>query len=230
MSSSILILQNVSKIFHSGKENAYTAIDDISLEIQEKEFVSVVGRSGSGKSTLMYLMSGLTKTSEGNVYIKNKNIIEFSEKEMSEFRNYNMGFIFQNFYLDKTLTAFENVMLPLLICEKERKKREIRVKELMDAVGLEKKMKNKVYELSGGEMQRVCIARALVCNPDIIFADEPTGNLDKSNGLQILELLKQMNQEGKTIVMVTHNENDIQYCNHIIELEDGRICKNEVRI
>lgn len=175
-------------------------------------------------------MSGLTKTSGGNVYIKDKNIREFSEKEMSEFRNYNMGFIFQNFYLDKTLTAFENVMLPLLICEKERKKREVRVKELMGAVGLEKKMKNKIYELSGGEMQRVCIARALVCNPDIIFADEPTGNLDKSNGLQILELLKQMNKEGKTIIMVTHNENDIQYCNHIIELEDGRICKNEVRI
>lgn len=230
MGNSILILQNVSKVFHQGKENAYTAIDGISLEIQEKEFVSIVGRSGSGKSTLMYLMSGLSKTTEGNVYIKDRNIMGFSEKEMSKFRNYHMGFIFQNFYLDKTLTASENVMLPLLLCEKEKKKREDRVKELMCAVGLEKKMKNKIYELSGGEMQRVCIARALVCNPDIIFADEPTGNLDKSNGLQVLELLKQMNQEGKTIVMITHNENDIQYCNHIIELEDGRICKNEVRI
>lgn len=227
MGKKIIEMKNVSKEFLLGKGNIVRVIDNLSLNIEEGEFVVIIGRSDSGKSTLMHMMSGLTFPTIGEIFVKEQKINHFTPRQMANFRNREMGFVFQNFFLDKSMNALENVMLPLMLTEKKYTVREKTAKEIMKQIGLEHVYKNKIHQLSGGEMQRVCIARALVCNPNIIFADEPTGNLDKSNGRQIIDLLRNLRKNGKTIIMVTHNENDIQSGDRVIELEDGNIVRNE---
>jgi putative ABC transport system ATP-binding protein len=223
-------LKGVSKVYKMGKEE-FTALDNIDLTIKEGEFVAIVGPSGSGKSTFMHLVGGLDTPTRGQILIDGKNIGELNDKEIAKYRNEKIGFVFQAFNLENTQSALENVMMPLIFAGKsagERKKAAIKSLEM---VGLEKKVKNKPMEMSGGERQRVSIARALVNTPHIIFADEPTGNLDSKNGEAIMKLLMELNQEkGYTIIMVTHNQEEAKKASRIIRIRDGRIsevAKNE---
>jgi putative ABC transport system ATP-binding protein len=215
-------LKGVSKVYKMGKEE-FTALDNINLTIKDGEFVAIVGPSGSGKSTFMHLVGGLDTPSMGEIVVDGKNIGKLNDKGISKYRNEKIGFVFQAFNLENTQSALENVMMPLIFAGKgagERKK--IAVKSL-ELVGLGKKIKNKPMEMSGGERQRVSIARALVNSPQIIFADEPTGNLDSKNGEAIMKLLMELNQKGYTIIMVTHNQEEAKKASRIIKIRDGRI-------
>lgn len=214
-------VQNVSKIYHTSSL-AFTALLNVTLEIDKAEFVSILGPSGSGKSTLMHLLGGLDRPNEGEIEIEGRNLNKLSERELATFRNEKVGFVFQFFNLLPNLSALENVLLPLVYTKKkvDRKKKAL---ELLELVGLESKLKNRPSQLSGGEQQRVAIARALVNSPEIILADEPTGNLDQKTGAEILEILSRLQEQGKTLVIVTHDSNIAQKANRIIQMQDGQI-------
>lgn len=215
-------VKNVSKIYTMGNE-IVTALDDVSLRIEEGEFVAIVGPSGSGKSTLMQLVGGLDTPTTGSIYVSGKDISRLKDKEMSKYRNKTIGFVFQAFNLENTQSALENVMMPLIfagISKSERKEKAIKALQM---VGLGDKVKHRPMEMSGGQRQRVSIARALVNAPKIIFADEPTGNLDSKNGKLIMDLLKELNKEGYTIIMVTHNMEEAAKAKRIIKIRDGKV-------
>ncbi len=225
MNDIVISAENLQKEYRKSKDYKVPVITGIDLEIAEGEFVAVVGRSGSGKSTLMQLLSGIILPTKGNVYYRGKNINNLSNKERAEFRNREIGFVFQSFFVEKNLTTYENVEIPLLLQENDKNKRAERIDKVLEVVGLENRKKHKPKEMSGGEIQRMCIARALVTNPQVIFADEPTGQLDYATSETVMELFQKMNQEKKTIIMVTHNEADAKkYADRIIRIQDGRIC------
>lgn len=215
-------VKNVSKVYKMGKERV-TALDDVSLKINDGEFVAIVGPSGSGKSTLMHLVGGLDTPTTGSVYIDNKDISKLRDKEMSKYRNETIGFVFQSFNLENTQTALENVMMPLIFAGVSGKERKEKAKKALEMVGLGDKMKHKPTEMSGGQRQRVSIARALVNEPQIIFADEPTGNLDSKNGELIMKLLNDLNSRGYTIIMVTHNMEEAKKSKRVIKIKDGQV-------
>lgn len=215
-------VHNLTKTYKMGKENV-VALKDINLSIKEGEFVAIVGPSGSGKSTLMNIIGGIDTPLTGSIIIDGEDISKFKEKKLSEFRNKKIGFIFQSFNLDASLTALENVMLPLMFGSVELKKRKIMAQDMLNKVGLQDRLKHKPTELSGGQKQRVSIARALINTPKIILADEPTGNLDSKTGASIMELLKSLNANGYTIVLITHNMEEAKNANRIIEIRDGEI-------
>ncbi|WP_026895723.1 ABC transporter ATP-binding protein [Clostridiisalibacter paucivorans] len=217
-------LKHISKIYQMGKEEFY-ALDNIDLNINLGDFVSIVGPSGSGKSTLMHIMGGLDKPTKGNVLIEGNDISQFRDKKMAKYRSQYTGFIFQNFNLEPTQSALENVMMPLIFSGVSKHKRIEMAKKSLDMVGLSNKLNNKPTELSGGQRQRVAIARALVNNPKIIFADEPTGNLDSNSGAQIMQLLKDLNNKGYTVIMVTHNVEQANEAKFVITIKDGKIKK-----
>ena len=199
-------------------------LKNINLTISDGDFVSIMGPSGSGKSTLLYLMGGLDNVSEGNIVINGKEICKLSDELQSKMRRKEIGFIFQFYNLIPNLTVEENIMLPALLDGADKKKLKKKVDELLTLVGLQERRKHTPRELSGGQQQRTAIARALVTNPDIIFADEPIGNLDSKSGVEVLKLLQKINREsGKTIVMVTHSEESTQYGNRVIRLKDGHV-------
>lgn len=203
--------------------NRVEALKKVSLAVGRSEFVALTGYSGSGKSTLLHVLGGLLKPDSGSVLVYGKNISEMTEKELTEFRRKTMGFIFQTFYLEHSYTALENVALPLL-AQKVQKSERIRLAtEALDMVGLFDRKDCIPSKLSGGEMQRVCIARALVCNPALVLADEPTGNLDRKNAEVIYQMLYELAESGKTVIMVTHDEKAANRCSRVIRLEDGRI-------
>ena len=212
-------IANVSKEYELG-EGSFFALKNINLEIATGEFVSILGPSGSGKSTLMHLIGGLDRPSGGRIEVEGQDLAALSDRELAEFRNKKIGFVFQSFHLLPRLPAFDNVVLPLIYSEKKVDRRR-QVLEALQKVGLTSKTKNRPSQLSGGEQQRVAIARAIVGDPEIILADEPTGNLDSQTGAQILAILKELNAAGKTVVLVTHDQALTAASDKIYKIRDG---------
>jgi putative ABC transport system ATP-binding protein len=215
-------LKNVHKVYPMG-EVSVPALRGINLTIHPGEFVAIMGPSGSGKSTLMHLLGCLDLPSDGVVQLDGKDITTLDEDTLAQIRGKKVGFVFQTFNLIPTLTAQENVELPLFFQGIPREKRRARAAELLRKVGLDGRLHHKPAQLSGGERQRVAIARALANDPEIILADEPTGNLDSESGKAILELLAQLHREGKTIILVTHNPEAAAYAQRIVRIRDGRL-------
>jgi len=215
-------IKKVYKKYNIGSETL-TVLNDINLKINKGEFVAIVGPSGSGKSTLMNMIGGLDKPTGGLVIVDNEDISQYKDKKMSKFRNEKVGFVFQSFNLEPTLTALENVIVPLTIAGLSEKEKKEKAKAILNTLGMEDRLNHKPTELSGGQRQRVSIARAFVNNPKIILADEPTGNLDSKSGKAVMDILIKFKEEGYTIVMVTHNVNEASYADRIIKIKDGMI-------
>lgn len=221
---SFIEIKNLVKEYQTGTEKVY-AVNDVSLNIEENDFVMLFGQSGSGKSTLLTILGGLNKPTSGEIIVDEINLYKLNSKQRADFRREYIGFIFQNFQLIPYLTVEENVMLPLAISEYTKTEQKEIVFSLLTKVKLADKSKRLINELSGGEQQRVAIARAIVNDPLIILADEPTGNLDSKTSNSIMNIFTELNNEGKTIVVVTHNKEFIKYANRRIELSDGKIIK-----
>ena len=215
-------LKNVSKIFGSC-ESEVRALDDVSLTIDDGTFIAIVGKSGSGKSTMMNLIGALDKPSQGKIISDGNNLTDMKDDELAEYRNKHIGYIFQSFYLEPTFTVLENVAMPLTIAGMKKSEREELARKAIAQLGLEEKTDKKANELSGGQKQRVSIARAIVHNPEIILADEPTGNLDSQNGVEVIRLLQGIANSGKTVVLVTHNIDDARKTDKMVVLKDGKI-------
>lgn len=222
---SILKAENLIKIY--GQEpNIVKALDDVSIEIKEGQFVAIVGTSGSGKSTLLNMLGGLDKLTSGEVYINDKKLSNMNDEEITIFRRRNIGFIFQNYNLVPILNVYENIVLPIEL--DGMKIDEEYVNSIINTLGLKDKLANMPNNLSGGQQQRVAIARALATKPAIILADEPTGNLDSKTSMDVIGLLKMTSQKfNQTMVMITHNEEIAQLADRIIRIEDGRVVKGE---
>lgn len=218
----IIKLDDVWKIYKVGDVEV-NALRGASLSIGLGDFVAITGPSGSGKSTMMNMVGALDVPSKGIIYLDGKDISKLDESTLAEIRGKKIGFVFQQFNLISTLSALENVMLPMEFQEKDDA--EEKAKEALELVGLKDRMHHKPKELSGGQQQRVAIARAIGNDPDLILADEPTGNLDSSTGKEIMDLFKNLNKEGKTIVLITHDINLINYGKRTIHLLDGKIVK-----
>jgi len=224
---SIITIKDVSKIYRVGTEKV-VALECINLEIPKGEICCILGTSGSGKSTLLNLMAGLERPTTGSIVIKGKNIEKMSENGLARFRQKNVGFIFQSYNLLPSLTALENVSLPLVFRGVSKKIRNQRAKKLLEQVGLGTRMNHKPNQMSGGQQQRVGIARAFVANPDIIFADEPTGNLDSKTTVEIMNLITNLARENnQTLIIVTHDVNIAKYADRIVYIFDGNIKKIE---
>lgn len=216
-------LQNVAKQYEMG-ETTVRALRGLDLSINDGEFMAIVGPSGSGKSTLMHIVGALDIPDQGRVLLDGKDISDYDENELADLRGNKVGFVFQTFNLIHTLSSLDNVALPLTFHGIGKSEREERAVELLEMVGLGDRLTHKPAELSGGEQQRVSIARALVNEPDILLADEPTGNLDSETGENIMELIKGLNRDhGTTIVVVTHNPRDAGYADRIVNMIDGKI-------
>ncbi len=219
----IIKVENLIKSFGT-KENENIVLDNVSLGIEEGEFVSLMGESGSGKSTLLYIIGGLDAPSQGKVYINEKDISTLKEKEMAELRRSGIGFVFQFYNLVQNLSVEENIMLPVVMDGKKEKDYKERLDRILEIVGLSEKRKAMPNQLSGGQQQRVSIARAIILSPKIILADEPIGNLDSKSGEEVMKLFKTINKEENiTILQVTHSEEAAKYGDRIIRLKDGKI-------
>lgn len=219
-------LSNITKVYGSG-ELRVPVLHGIDLTIADGEFVAIMGPSGSGKSTLMNIIGFLDKQTEGTYFLHGDDVGSAKEKNLAKLRNEHIGFVFQQFFLLPRLNAQKNVETPLIYAGVSKKERAERAKDLLVKVGLEERMGHLPSELSGGQKQRVAIARALVNNPSIILADEPTGALDSKTGVQIMELLTELNREGKTVIIVTHEEEIAAYTDRIILLRDGLIVEDK---
>lgn len=216
-------LKNVTKIYGK-KKNQFVALNDVSLRIPTGVSVAILGKSGSGKSTLMHAISGLDRPQQGQVIIDGQDILKLKQKQVDEFRARKIGFIFQSFFVQGNESVADNVSLPLEIVKMPRSLRESKINEALKAVDLYEKRKNRAKDLSGGQKQRLAIARAIVGNPQIIFADEPTGNLDSETGAKVEELLFNYNkQEGTTLIIVTHDVDLAKKCDYQILIKDGKI-------
>lgn len=225
----IIELSNVRKVYRMGEEKV-VALDSISFEIEKGEFCCLLGTSGSGKSTLLNLMAGLEKPTRGEIKINNYNLEKLHERQLAKLRQKYIGFVFQSYNLLEHLTALENVTLPLIFKGVPKREREKKAKEMLKAVGLENRMNHKPSQMSGGQQQRVSIARAFISNPEIVFADEPTGNLDSKTTLEIMKLITEMAEEYKqTLIIVTHDLELSRYADKIIQIKDGNIEKIEIR-
>lgn len=218
---------HVSKVYGK-RENAFKALSNINLKIYEGESVAIVGKSGSGKSTLMHILALLDKPTEGNIKIDGKDSTKLKGRALNKLRNRYFGFVFQQFFMNSYNSVLDNVLLPLKIAGTSRRTRKSRALQALKEVDLDQKAKNKGINLSGGQKQRVCIARAIVNNPKVIFADEPTGNLDSATGDKIEKLLFGLNQEkGITLIVVTHDEELAAKCSRQIHIADGHIISDE---
>ena len=220
----IIQLKNVCKNYQMG-DSIVKAVCDASLEIKKGDFVAIIGPSGSGKSTMMNLVGALDISTRGDIYLDNLNIEHLHESDLAQIRGRKIGFVFQTFNLIPTLTALENVMLPMIFQNVSRNERLEKATELLKKVKLSHRINHLPSELSGGERQRVAIARALANNPEVILADEPTGNLDSKTGEEIIKMFIQLNKEGRTIIVVTHDLEIAKHANHIVKLKDGRIVR-----
>lgn len=211
--------QNLTKTYGKG-EGKVTALDGVDITIKDGEMVAIIGKSGSGKSTLLNLLGGLDKATEGKVFYNDKDLSTMNDTKLSEFRLKNIGFVFQFFDLIPELTAEENVLFPAKLA----KKKETTESDLYTALDITDRVKHYPSELSGGQQQRAAIARALINDPDVILCDEPTGNLDKASGEEVMNLLKRLNQEqNKTVIIVTHDSEIAQQCGRVIEISDGKV-------
>jgi len=219
---SLIEIKKLNKAYESGNE-CVMALVDVDLNIERREFISVMGPSGSGKSTLLTILGGLNHPTKGDVVVDDIPIYKLSLEKLADFGREYLGFIFQSFQLIPYLTVIENVMLPLSITDKLNREQQRMAEEILERIGLRGKERRLPDQLSGGEQERVAIARALVNSPPILMADEPTGNLDSKTGKEIMELFKSLNEEGQTIVMVTHNPENMAYSTRTIFLRDGRV-------
>lgn len=221
--SNLIEVKNLVKVYRDGN-TYFKALNGVSFSIQKGESVAIIGKSGSGKSTLMHLLAALDKPNEGEILINGQNIAKMKKRELNKLRNQTFGFVFQQFFMNPKDTVLQNVILPLKIAGVgSRKRKEIALKAL-EAVELTDKAKNKASNLSGGQKQRVCVARAIANSPKIIFADEPTGNLDSKTSKKIEDLLFGLNKEsGITLIIVTHDESLAAKCDHQIRIQDGQI-------
>lgn len=222
MNIPLIKIENVIKTYKIG-DIQFNALDGVSLNIYEKEFVSIVGPSGSGKSTFMNMIGCLDVPTSGKYYINEQDVSKMSEDQLAKLRNKTIGFIFQGFNLLNKLTAYENVELPLIYQGIPTAKRKEMVITALERVGLEKRLNHKPNELSGGQQQRVAIARALSARPPIILADEPTGNLDSKSGAEVLKMLQELHGEGKTIILITHDNDVAKKAQRIVRIADGKI-------
>ena len=214
--------ENLCKLYTVGG-NTVRALDGVSLDISDGEYVTIVGNSGSGKSTLMNILGCLDAPTAGRYFLDERDVGKLSEDELSEIRSRKIGFIFQNFNLIAGLTALENVELPLLYRKIPKKRRGDIALAALDSVGLSDRALHRPTELSGGQQQRVAIARAIASEPQIILADEPCGNLDSRAGAEVLDILDALNKEGKTVVMITHNEDTAKKAKRLVRISDGRL-------
>jgi len=221
-SMSLIEIKKLNKTYDSGEE-CVLALCDVDLNIERGEFISVMGPSGSGKSTLLTILGGLNHPTRGEVVVDDIPIYKLPLEKLADFRREYLGFIFQSFQLIPYLNVIENVMLPLTITEKSNQEQKKMAEEILERIGLKGKERRLPDQLSGGEQERVAIARALVNSPPILMADEPTGNLDSKTGKEIIELFKSLNEEGQTIVMVTHNPENTIFSTRTISLKDGRV-------
>lgn len=219
---SVIELKNVSKVYKLD-EVQVPVLNNISFKIMKKDFVSIMGPSGSGKSTLLHMIGALDRPTSGKVLIDGTDLSTLSEFEITKTRGKKIGFVFQIFNLYPTLSAEGNVELPMIIMEKDKEERKRRAMELLKLVGLKERAEHLPSQLSGGERQRVAIARALANDPSFILADEPTGNLDSKTGKEIMDIFEDLNKEGRTVVVVTHDINIASHSKHIIHIKDGRI-------
>jgi len=206
-----------------GNGEKFYALSDVSLEIEKGEFVAITGKSGSGKTTVMNMIGLIDNPTSGSVIIEDKDTSKLNGKEQANLRNQKLGYIFQSFYLEPSYSVYKNVEMPLLVAGVSEKERRERIEAVLEKVDLKSKIKESAKNLSGGEKQRVCIARALINEPEIILADEPCGNLDSENTHVIMGILTQLNQEGKTIVLITHSKEEAEWARRIINMKDGKI-------
>ncbi len=219
---------NLSKIYRT-EEVETTALNQVNIEIKEGEFVAIMGPSGCGKSTLLNIVGLLDNPSDGEFHFVGHEVSKYSERQRADLRKSNIGFVFQSFNLIDELTVFENIELPLIYLKIPGSERRKRVEEVMDRMQIRHREKHFPQQLSGGQQQRVAVARAVVANPKLILADEPTGNLDSTHGQEVMNLLSGLNEEGTTIVMVTHSPSDAEYSHRIIHLFDGQIVTENVK-
>ena len=218
----MLSLQNVRKIFRTD-ELETTALNDININIAKGEFVSIMGPSGCGKSTLLNIIGLLDNFDGGEYHFIDHEVSKYKERQMAQLRKKNIGFIFQSFNLIDELSVFENVELPLLYQKVPARERKARVEKVLEKMGIITRRDHMPQQLSGGQQQRVAVARAVVGEPALILADEPTGNLDSTNGEEVMNLLTQLNNEGTTVIMVTHSQQHAEYAQRIINMLDGRV-------
>lgn len=222
----MITMKDVTKTYQMGEE-VVTALDNVSLTVEEGEFTSIMGPSGSGKSTIMNILGLLDKFDSGSYTLNGINVSDHDDEELAKIRNKEIGFVFQSFNLLPRMNLLENVMLPLVYAKVPKKERQRRAKEALERVGLGNRLYHKTNEISGGQTQRVAIARAIVNNPSVLMADEPTGNLDSKTTKTIMRIFQELNDEGTTIIMVTHEPEMAQYTKRIVHVRDGKIEKNE---
>ena len=218
----ILETNQLCKFYGTG-ENQVKAVNHVNIQIQQGEFVAIVGKSGSGKSTLLHMLGGLDTPTSGSVILSDKDLYSMKEDQLAVFRRRKIGFIFQGFNLISNLTAIENVELPLVYRGVDRKTRHKLAVESLTMVGLEKRMDHRPNEMSGGQQQRVAIARAIAAQPPVILADEPTGNLDSASSKEILQILKSMHEQGKTVILITHDNGIAAQARRVVRIMDGKI-------
>jgi putative ABC transport system ATP-binding protein len=226
MNNNVIQAINLTKVYNKGGGGEVHAVHDVSLEIRKGEYVAIMGASGSGKSTLMNILGCLDKPTGGSLKLDDVEVSTLTDEELAKVRNRKIGFVFQSFNLLARTNAIENVELPLIYSDRTDITRLAR--EALVSVGLADRMHHNPGELSGGQQQRVAIARALVTDPEIIFADEPTGNLDSKSSIEIMALFQQLNEKGRTIVLVTHEPDIAEYTHRIIKIADGKIISDEV--
>jgi putative ABC transport system ATP-binding protein len=225
----VIRIDNISRIYGEG-ETQVIALNNVSLSIKNNEFVAVMGTSGSGKSTLMSILGCLDTPTSGEYLLSGESIKNIDDEELSKIRNRKIGFIFQTFHLLPRLTALDNVILPLRYTDVEPEEAKARGMEMLEKVGLSERWHHKPFEMSGGQRQRVAIARALVNQPQVIFADEPTGNLDSKTSHEIMDLLCELHEQGQTIVMVTHEEDIAAFADRMIRMKDGKVIEDRLCI
>lgn len=223
----MLSLQNVSKVFRTEAMET-TALNEININISKGEFVAIMGPSGCGKSTLLNIIGLLDDITSGEYYFIDEEVSKYKERQLAQVRKKSIGFIFQSFNLIDELSVFDNVELPLLYQKVPAAERKERVEKILEKVGIATRRDHMPQQLSGGQQQRVAVARAIVGEPSLILADEPTGNLDSTNGEDVMNLLTQLNEEGTTIVMVTHSQSHAEYAQRIINMLDGKVLNENI--
>ena len=219
----MISIKNLVKIYNKGKGNEYKALKGIDFQVQDGELVAVIGKSGAGKSTLLHVLAGIDSFESGSYYVGNQDVGQMSEKQLAEFRNKSIGMVMQDFALIEEYTVQENLLVPLIFGKVKKREQSKKIMDVLEKVNIAELKDKRVNQLSGGQKQRVAIARALINSPEYILADEPTGALDSVNAEKIMSILSSLNKEGKTVIIVTHDETVAKKCGRIITIKDGKI-------